>query len=877
MKVYPVTRLKFYQLLILLSGDISLKPGPCQYLSDKNKDLFEPFRKRGFHFLHINVNILLLKIDELRDIISRTKPAILGITESKLDSSVSDQEVNISGYSILRSDRNRNGGGAACYIRADLCFNRRNVFSNTIEHVFFDLLIPKVKPISIGIFYRPPNANTFLETFQNLIDFKKFEVYFLGDFNINLLLNNKFLLKERQPFDVRNLSSPLLSKYKELCQTFSLKEIIQEPTQVASSTSSLLDHILTNSGWKISQKGVIDVGLSDHQLIYCTRKISRTKTNRHNQIRVRSLKNYTQEILIEELKKINFPDYNIFSNINMAYKDLVEKILGEVDKIAPYKVLRVKNNTQDWFDSEVAEAINLRERRLKHFKSTKLHIDEELYKEAKYHALKLIKEKKKQFYKEKLKENIGKPKELWKPLKSLGLPSKKGSNMANVCLKKDDKINFDEKTNANSFKDFYCNLASDLLHKLPPPSKKFGITSVRNYYQTILNQLPFKFKFSNVTEDLVFKLLNDVNPDKAAGIDNLSGKFLKDGSSILARPISKICNLSIKYSLFPTDCQIAKLKPLFKNGSTTHPKNYRPISLLPLISKIIEKVIHDQTQEFLDANKVLYKFQSGFRKGYSTDSCLSYLNNKVATGFESGLHTGMVLIDLQKAFDTINHEILINKMEFLGFSKSVTLWFKSYLSNRKFKVNLNQTFSEPGDLLCGVPQGSILGPLLFLLYINDMPQSVNCELLLYADDTCLIFQHNDIKEIEIQLNKNFSLICDWFVDNKLSIHFGEDKTKSILFSSKRKIKKAIPLNIQYKDIKIKQYSKVTYLGCILDETLSGESMAIHVINKVNSRLRFLYRQNKFLDIPLRRLLCNAMIQPFFDYACNAWYPNLNKN
>ena len=149
-----------------------------------------------------------------------------------------------------------------------------------------------------------------------------------------------------------------------------------------------------------------------------------------------------------------------------------------------------------------------------------------------------------------------------------------------------------------------------------------------------------------------------------------------------------------------------------------------------------------------------------------------------------------------------------------------------------------------------------------------MPQSVNCELLLYADDTCLISQHNDIKEIENQLNKNFSLICDWFVDNKLIIHFGEDKTKSILFSSKRKIKKASPLNIQCKYIKIKQYSKVAYSGCILDETLSVESMVIHVINKVNSRLRFLYRKNKFLDIPLRRLLCNAIIQPFFDYACN---------
>ena len=134
-----------------------------------------------------------------------------------------------------------------------------------------------------------------------------------------------------------------------------------------------------------------------------------------------------------------------------------------------------------------------------------------------------------------------------------------------------------------------------------------------------------------------------------------------------------------------------------------------------------------------------------------------------------------------------------------------------------------------------------------------MPQAVKCELLLYARDSCLIFRHNDLKEIEIQLNKNFSLICDWFVDNKLSIHFGEDKTKSILFSSKRKIKKASPLNIQYKDIKIKQYTKVTCLGYILDETLSGKYMAIYVINKVNSRLRFLYRQKIFLDIPPRTM------------------------
>ena len=149
-----------------------------------------------------------------------------------------------------------------------------------------------------------------------------------------------------------------------------------------------------------------------------------------------------------------------------------------------------------------------------------------------------------------------------------------------------------------------------------------------------------------------------MDENKAAGLDNLSGKCLKNVTTVLAKPISQICNLSIKYSVFLPDCKIAKLKPLFKKCSKTGPQSYRPISLLPLVSKIIEKVTHDQTQRFLDKNDIIYRYQSGFRTFFFTDSCLSYLNNKIATSFESDLHTGMTLIDLQKAFDTVNHDIL---------------------------------------------------------------------------------------------------------------------------------------------------------------------------------------------------------------------------
>ena len=150
--------------------------------------------------------------------------------------------------------------------------------------------------------------------------------------------------------------------------------------------------------------------------------------------------------------------------------------------------------------------------------------------------------------------------------------------------------------------------------------------------------------------------------------------------------------------------------------------------------------------------------------------------------------TGMILIDLQKVFDTINHDILLKKLGIIGFSNHIVKWFQSYLSNRKFTVNLENSFSEVSSMSCGVPQGSILGPLLFLIYVNDMPMAVKCNLFLYADDTCLVFQSKNVKDIEKQLNEDFANICDWFVDNKLSIHFGEDKTKSILFASKHKIK-----------------------------------------------------------------------------------------
>ena len=226
---------------------------------------------------------------------------------------------------------------------------------------------------------------------------------------------------------------------------------------------------------------------------------------------------------------------------------------------------------------------------------------------------KLISYKKESFFDNKLNDSIGKTKELWKALKSLGLPSKT-SICATTAVKVRNATSFETKSKLEVFKNYYSTLAENLLKKLPIPPNIYTFNSVRQYYRHFIHNDAFHLKYTTGTKVC-----------KAAGIDDLSGRFLKDGSRVLSKPISELCNLSIKLGSFPDACKIAKLKPLFKKGTKTNPSNYRPISLLPLISKVIEKLIHVQTSPFLSNNEILYNYQSGFRKNHSTDSFLTFL------------------------------------------------------------------------------------------------------------------------------------------------------------------------------------------------------------------------------------------------------------
>ena len=281
--------------------------------------------------------------------------------------------------------------------------------------------------------------------------------------------------------------------------------------------------------------------------------------------------------------------------------------------------------------------------------------------------------------------------------------------------------------------------------------------------------------------------------------------------------------------------------------------------------------------DYLRNNNLIYKFQSGFRPSFSTDTALTYLTDKIRFNIDKGLYTGVVLIDLQKAFDTVNHEILFTKLKAVGVSDDALGWFISYMSDTNQFVEVNGCHSSFQSINCGVPQGSILGPLLFNIYVNDMVNAIksDCELYLYADDSTIVAHGNNLESLETKLSKELENIKDWLDSNKLSLHLG--KTESIVFGSKRKLKKRNKMVIECQGKPVEANTCVKYLGASIDQDLSGITMGNSVIKKVNSGLRFIYRKKDFLDFKARKLVCNSLFQSRIDYGHNVYYRSLNSN
>ena len=762
---------------------------------------------------------------------------------------------------MFRCDRDRHGGGVCVYTRKDLAVNPRNDLQNpNLEAIWIELLLPKSKPILCGTVYRPPTQSDFfshLESVYSSINIGM-ETIILGDFNVDIIKK-----------------CHLYSMLTSFCNLFNFHQLISEATRVSSNSETCIDLIFTTDVDLISNSGVIHSTISDHFIIFCTRKVTKQLINEHNNVKFRSMKQYNKDDFQQSLLSADWSPVLTCDIVTEAWDYFSSIFMSCVNNIAPVKECRLKQRTQPWMTSDILDHIKQRDKAFYNYRKNKSDETFSLFSRIRNETQKLVFKAKRDYFKNKLNDSQNDSKSLWKILKSLGLPSKKSNESSSkIVLNIDGEITFDNLKVSEEFNSFYTNVASKLVDKLPTPSRFFSDCFVFNFYSS-KGVVPNNFSFKLVSEVKIFKHLNCLSSSKATGLDGIPARFVKDGASIIAGPLSHIVNLSIIQGSVPDSLKLARVTPLFKKNDKTQVGNYRPVSVLSIISKVFERVIYDQLEGYLNEKNLLYNFQSGFRKGYSTDTCLIHLSDFIRFSMDQGQMVGMVLLDLQKAFDTVDHGVLLMKLHAIGLHADAIRWFRSYLTGRNQCVDISGTLSSKASVTCGVPQGSILGPLLFLIYVNDLSGVVKGKVLLYADDTGILVSGKSKSEIEAALSRSLELVSAWLVDNKLSLHLG--KTESILFGSKPKVRKNTGLNVQCNGISIAASTSVKYLGAILDQSLSGESIATSLIGKINSRLKFLYRNKKYLSMHNKKLLVSSLIQCHYDYACSFWYPGLTQH
>ena len=411
------------------------------------------------------------------------------------------------------------------------------------------------------------------------------------------------------------------------------------------------------------------------------------------------------------------------------------------------------------------------------------------------------------------------------------------------------------------------------MSKLPDRTGEYGQDFINQFYRN-LGAKEGAFSLKEVTTEYVDKMLGELNITKATGLDGIGARFLKDASPVIAPYITHIINLSLRSGDVPIDFKHAKVTPIYKKGIKSDPSNYRPVSILSVISKVFERVVHDQLYDYINSNNLFYDMQSGFRKSCSTDTCLLFITDFIKKEIDQGKLCGLVLLDLQKAFDTVDHNILLSKLKALGLDGPALRWLRSYLTGRDQRVDVGGVLSDAMPISCGVPQGSVLGPLLFLLYINDMKAACSSSLFLYADDSAILVSHKDKEVIQNILAENLEKMRIWLSDNRLSLHLG--KTEALLLGSQKRLQKEDELVITTGGTKITSQPSVKYLGCFLDSTLNGSIMAKNVLSKVNARTRFLARKSTFLNKECLKILASCLVQCHFDYAINSWFWCLSK-
>ena len=413
---------------------------------------------------------------------------------------------------------------------------------------------------------------------------------------------------------------------------------------------------------------------------------------------------------------------------------------------------------------------------------------------------------------------------------------------------------------AESLNDFFVNIGSSIEAKIPKSKKSFS-----SYLGNPNNKSIF---LEPCTPTELVLIISNLKSSKACGPNSISTSLLIEFSEFLICPLSTIINMSLQEGFFPSLNKEADVCPIHKKKDRTKCENYRPISLLSVFSKIFERVMYARVEKFFKSSETIYKYQFGFRRHYSTNHALLSITEQIRNALDKNMYACGVFIDLEKAFDTVNHQILLSKLYHYGIRGVANKWFSSYLSNRYQRVSVNGVSSSRMPITCGVPQGSILGPLLFLIYINDMHLAMQSTTMYhFADDTNLLYSCKTLKVLRSKLNKDLEFLYDWLCANRLSLNAG--KTEFIVFRPPRyKLSERVTLKLHHS--KLFESSKINYLGLILDNKLNWKAHTTELSKKLSRAVGLLYKIKNLCPASVLRSLYFSLFNSHLSYGLVVW-------